>query len=381
MRLFFFTVLLTSFLISYSGKAQNITSDKPQSISNPEYGIWQDKETPISFELVQTFGGENSPIEALLSTTRFIQTLIIDKSSNIYLQDSRNNRLISYNKNGQLRWSVNKEGRGPGDISTSYDFTWNQKDKLYLLNIRSTRLDEFDLDGNYLTSYSLSGLNEYGATTVEYLSPDTFLLSSPIKETYGAHIQIINIASDSLLESEFQLKSFPEIKIPRGFYQTTPVKVLNDRIVLGSDHSYGFYIYNLEGKRVKKVTREIDANVSPAVVINPPPGSNSFTILGESYPPIKLNQEFYIQQNKWPTNIEDPNKFLQSALDRKKVDPPEFKYSIDLLNNNYKLLYSYEYTDNDNIGIIRAIDHEGYLYTVTDSPYPQIHKYKVTLNE
>lgn len=381
MRHLFFAALLTSLLISDSGKAQDVTSDETQLVSNPKYGIWQDKETPISFELVQTFGGENSPIEALLSTTRFIQTLIVDKSLNIYLLDSRNNRLISYNKNGQLRWSVNKEGKGPGDINTSYDFSWNQKDKLYLLNIRSTRLDEFDLNGNYVTSYPLSGLNKYGATTVEYLSPDTFLLSSPINETYAAHIQIINIASDSLLESEFQLKSLPEIKIPRGFYQTTPVKVLNERIVLGNDHSYGFYIYNLNGKMLKKVTREIDANVSPAVVINPPPSSNSFVILGESYPPKKLNEKFYIQQNKWPTNIDNPNKFLEDALNRKEVTPAEFKYSIDLLDNNFKLLYSYEYAGNDTIGIIKAIDHDGYLYTVTDSPYPQIRKYKVIINE
>ena len=371
--------MLIGFILSCSSKKEAKTDES--TIKNPEYGTWHEKESSISFELIQTFGEENGSPEMLISSTRSIQTIIIDESSNVYFLDLRNNKLLSFNKDGSLRWKIDKEGRGPGDISTSYDFTWNKKDRLYLLNVQSTRLDEFDLNGNFIESYNFSKLENYGANTVEYLSSDRFLLASPIEKIYAAKIQIINLDSDSLVEASFQIKPLPEIPIPAGFYISTPVKTMNNQIVLGSDHSYGFYIYNLDGTLIKKITRETDANVSPAVLINPPPGKNSFVILGESYPPMQLDNKYYLQQNKWATNIEDPNKFLQNAIAKKQVVSPEFNYSIDLLDSSYELLYSYEYNGDEDIGIIRAIDHEGYLYAATDIPFPQIRKYKLIIDE
>lgn len=380
MKDFLILFLLSGFILNCSSSNKDKKTEE-DTITNPKYGPWQEKESPISFELVQTFGEENGSSETLISSTRSIQTIVIDESSNVYFLDSRSNKLFSFTKDGNLRWKIDKEGRGPGDISTSYDFTWNKKDKLYLLNISSTRLDEFDLKGNFIASNNFSKLKNYGANTIEYISPDRFLLASPIEKIYAAKIQIINFDTDSLVESSFQIKPLPEIKIPAGFYRSTPVKILENQIVLGSDHFYGFHIYSLQGEKIKTVTRKTNANVTPAVVIAPPPASNSFSILGESYPPLKLNDKFYVHQNKWATNIDDPSKFLKDALDRKDRETPNFKYSIDILDKNLALLYSYEYTKENDIGIIKAIDHEGFIYTVSDTPYPQIRKYKISINE
>lgn len=352
------------------------------NIQNPLYGAWQNvSPSPVSFELIQTFGSEDNPAQGILL---YLSKIIVDKNGNVYALDGRNDRLMSFAPDGALRWSNQRNGRGPGDLHSPYDMTWDREKALFVLNNRSSRVDEFDLEGNFIKSQALDNLGFYGATVIDFIEQDKFVFGSPITQIYAAQINVVDFSEKPTVLSDFKLSPSPDVKLPIGFYYTSEYTVIDGSIFLGSDHSYGFYVYDLDGQQQNKVTRNIDADVAPIVIDGTPPAPSTVMSLGSSGPPIKLNEDYYVQYNYWPTNLSNPTKYVENLLTTRKAPVPvKTRTSIDILNTDMELLYSYEYNsgDNNGIGKVMATDSEGFMYTVSYKPFVQIRKYKVSIKE
>jgi hypothetical protein len=105
-------------------------------------------EKSVEFKLEKTFGAETEPKEAMLLRAFYLN---VDKNKNIYILDN-SERLVSFSSDGTFRWQVNKIGKGPGDIENPRGMAIDGEKFLYLANINGTRIDKYDLNGNYINT-------------------------------------------------------------------------------------------------------------------------------------------------------------------------------------------------------------------------------------
>ena len=93
-----------------------------------------------------------------------------------------------------------------------------------------------------------------------------------------------------------------------------------------------------------------------------------------------ITENYSITNVVWPTNFEDPD---QAAEDAFKGNFRELisKNALNVFNAAGDFLYSIEYEGfTSEIGKIKHADGDGFLYTATNDPYPQLRKYKVMIS-
>src|SRR5690606_13049657 len=157
--------------------------DDGLTIHNPHDGLWQDHaEVPIRFELEQTFGAEEEPVEAVIGAIWFPTA---DDVGNVYVIDITSNRLLRFGADGGLRWAVGRQGQGPGEFQYPNRMLWRE-DRLFVTNQNGTRLDEFGADGRYLGGRPLGIDSLIVASPVGWLSGDRLVFSGARPGHFGA---------------------------------------------------------------------------------------------------------------------------------------------------------------------------------------------------
>jgi len=374
---FFVTVMLTSLLISCSEKSQKESSENKMIISNPEYGIWQDREVPpFEFELVQTFGAEVAPENEILGA---VTAMFTDKEQNLYILDNRLSKLLSFDKTGQLRWVSGKSGRGPSDFENAWKMIWDGKQTIYISNIARSRIDLFSLDGTFIKTLNvnnekLKGFNIHGFVE------DKMVVSRSISGSFAKEFFFINPENTDSISSSFIVDLTGELNIPQGMSWFSNVSILNDQLVIAGMSDYSYTFYDSDSTKIKQVNRDF-SNIMRAGFFQNDNG-RSIGSMGGLNQFLKVGNEFYISTAGWPTNIDDPDQYmkdLNSGKDRKAV----YRNTTDIFDENFKLLYSIESDGyiNEELGLINHADDKGYVYSINFSIYTHIKKYKLVINE
>ena len=131
-------------------KPDQKTSGGPVIISNPEYGIWQNEENPVEFELIDEFSFTDENDYLVASIWFFDQ----DSEGISYFIDLRQTKLFALTPEGKISWMIDKNGSGPGDLENVMGLAVKDE-AIYVANINGTRIDVFDFSGNYQKSYNL----------------------------------------------------------------------------------------------------------------------------------------------------------------------------------------------------------------------------------
>ncbi|MTI89720.1 MAG: 6-bladed beta-propeller [Balneolaceae bacterium] len=372
-------VLLLWGTISVQASFQQLQT---QEIKNPEWGIWQDADAPpVQFEIVQTFGAEDKSIHEILPMLHlFIRGLFSDDSGNIYFLNVKSEKVISFGPDGQLRWAVGRKGRGPGDFLTPRDIAWDQKEYLYVLDKGNTRIDQYDMNGNYLSSYILPDVGPFFPENLFYIAPNKFFISSPVTKEYAARTIIAEINNDNLnTYSALHIQDHPHIQLPLGHYRMPDHNVIDQQVYVGSKNGYYFYSYDLLGRSQKKISRNYNADITLGI-FNKKNRSSIVDIYGGTSAPIPFSDDYYLQQTYWPKNVEDPQQHLKKIFNN-SATPVEYERSLDLLNSNFELLYSIHSTGSyhKDAGKILTADKQGHIYSYFPEPYPYLKKIKVTI--
>lgn len=357
-------------------KKQPLLNLQKKVINNPKFGKWQKaSKSPIKFTKTLTIGNRQNFI---LPIVRNLTGLIVDHSGNIYFYNQKTGKLYSFSPDGGLRWKTGQKGKGPGDFNNPTGFAVNSQ-YIFISNISGTRIDKYDLKGNYITSEPLGQ-----TSTVQGIISDTLLvISSSIPGETGDKVTLLNMA-DSLGKIE-QFKvvfknshikfsgSFSD-KIKSGITMAAPVQIKNSLIALTDPDNYIMQFYTIHGKKTKTITRQFNKLVPPMITGGVSKGfiSVCYSHLGLKGPWL-LQGNYYITTLAWP-NVDDPVQYCKSG--KKK----NFKNAIDLFSSKGVLLYSLT-TDGKYpvIGKIVYADTKGNIYTKTNKPFPQIRRYSVTI--
>ncbi len=324
-------------------------------------------EKSVTFKLVKTYGAETKPKEALLSR---VYGLEMDNNQNIYIID-RSERLVSFASDGSFRWQINRIGKGPGDIEYPSGMASDGEKFLYLANINGTRIDKFDLDGNFISSVNAGNVKLDYLHIIGFIKPNLLIISKSLMGKIAQELFLVETDKNYSIKNHFIIDKTDGLKLPKNGSLGFGINVSDGRIAAGSITEYELSIYNTEGKVEKKFSKSIK-NVFMAYA-----GENGAGIAGSISPPYKINGSYYLVSMVAPSNVTEMSQLFKR--DFKK----EYSNTIDIFNNAGDLVYSKknEGRINTEIGQPLRSDSEGYLYTFKESPYPQICKYQVIISD
>jgi len=372
-------VILLLFLLIGCGsnKIKKEVKDGVLIIENPEHGLWQKESIPpISFELEKTYGKENEPEEEVLAS---IGSVFTDNNRNVFIFDWRENRLVAFDFDGNFLWSKGRRGQGPGEFNHVRGVVFDGQKYIYVSNISGTRIDCFDLNGDYQNSYLLSNLKIDQVSLEGFIKPNILVATQSKTGEMGVHIILLELDESIKIKTQIDIVEDSGVKIPSGISVELDVEVSDDKIAVANIHNYEFKYYNIEGKLIKKVTRDFNKLVRPGIWIAG--NSRSLKIYSSLSAPIKLSDKYEISFSCWPTNLSNPDKYI---IQSQNGTAPKLKYRnmLDLLNSEGELLYSiYNDSMTPEIGEPIHVNNDGKLYTVIYDPFPQVRRYKVTIKK
>jgi hypothetical protein len=363
-----------------------ISCDDPEQrhssklINNPEYGSWQTmNETPVNFEILQTFGTEVEPQEATLS---HISDVFTDDSLNVYILDHESNKLVSFLPNGKLRWSSGGEGRGPGDFENARTMAWDGENGIYVGNLYGMRVDKFDMQGNFVESLNVPGELEkslHGNHIVGF-NNDKLVVLSGIDAKFSATFSSIEVGDSLHLIDSHNIDLTGSVEVPVGMHQFSSPTMIDEHYIIPDVKNYSIHVYDKDFEKLTVVNRDVPWIVRPGFMDD---GDNRMMgTFSEINDVLKFNSGYYLSSAYWVKGIDDPDKLLSDFVNG-KIEGMDYKNTIDIFSEDWELLYSIEEDRNINseLGQPVHVDNEDNLYAYSFNPYPHLKKLKVSINE
>jgi hypothetical protein len=360
-------------LNSCSQSQKGTTSNDPTIIENPEYGILQDAENPpVRFELV-------SSTELIFENDLIIGNInafTVDDNGNMYFLDSNQGKMVSLDPNGEFRFVTGQKGRGPGDIENAYSIAYNDQ-TIYLTNVSSSRIDAFDLQGNFISSTNQSKDITFG-TIIGFTDDEHIIFRSVVWGELADNMAITELTGDSIaVSNQFKVSYTEDVQISSGMSSSADMMLHDNELYAGHLSDYMINIYDLKGNRVKTIQRNFNNLIPPGFSES----SSGSTIMGFGgvYPVGVLSNGYLFVRTQWPTNVKDPNEHVKKFRNGNAPDIV-FANSLDVFDSNGTLLYSFESKGmNPEIGAIQFIDNKDHIYTV-GAEGTTLNKYKIYTN-
>lgn len=362
------------------------TSDKARGevttevINNPKYGTLQKMaEPPIQFEVIQTFGADQEPLEATLS---HISDVFTDDSLNVYILDHETNKLLSFSPDGALRWATGEEGRGPGDFENARSMAWDGEESIYIGNIYGTRIDHYHIDGSFVETIGIPeelGKSVFGNKILGF-KDDKLILFNGLDATFAADFHIAEVGDSLKLVNSYSIDLTGDFDVPVGMHEFSPPTILDSRLVVPDVTSYRIHVYDNQFNKQRVIKRDVPWIVRPGFYDD---GEDrmmgTFTRINEV---LQFSSGYYLSSAYWVEGIQDPDKLLSDFVNG-KVEGIEYNSTIDIFSEDWELLYSIEEDRNINpeLGQPIHVDKEDYLYSFSFDPYTHLKKIKVTFQQ
>ena len=192
----------------------------------------------------------------------------IDKDSSFFFLDSKNSKVVKFDKNGQFITSFSNPGNGPGEFPNHYVQSYYiTNDSLYLLNQCEYRIIVFDTDGKFIH-------NRQFARESMSSGRDMFVRNNKIliyKTFYGMYEK----CTQRLLLADLNMKAFKEIytldtvETPAMLMSgknSLEIACSEDEIYMSIPGDYDRYlinVYDLKGNlmhKIKKHYRRVKIN-------------------------------------------------------------------------------------------------------------------------
>lgn len=368
------TYVLTIFLLLSCSDVER--ENKPESsliIENPEYGEFQKAEIPpVQFELTKSIdlSFNNDLIIGRISS------FTIDDTGNMYFIDSQQGKMVSLNPNGELRFVTGQKGRGPGDFENAYSMAYHDG-IIYLTNLSGARIDAFDLQGNFISSTTLSKDINFGSIK-GITTEGTFIMRSVVWGALADDILTVEFAGDSVqVLNKFRLDFADDKEVNQSVSSSAEIIFHDGKIIAGHLTDYRLNILNPDGSLVKSVRRDFNKIIPPGVAASN--GAVMVMGMGGLDPVGILSNGYIITKVQWPTNIKDSNEYAKKQMNGVDVKDPEYANSLDIFDRTGKLLYSYENQGGTTIiGTIQYIDNNDFVYSVSEDG-STLQKYKATI--
>lgn len=202
--------VLDSELLSDASSQKTEIENGIRIVHNKKGGEWG-SDHKISIELVRTIGDINTDDENLAFDSP--ADLEVDDAGNIYIADSRNQRIQVFNPGGRFVRTIGRKGQGPGEFMATKSIDFDSEGRLLVLDNRQRRIQVFTSRGEVIRTIPVSSLKidqmrllrsgkiamksfEGGPKLVKLLDPD-FALQREFGEPFDYGDEITNSAGNS----------------------------------------------------------------------------------------------------------------------------------------------------------------------------------------
>ena len=325
-------------------------------VENKGSGLW-DKETEekIMFKEDLLLGVEEGEDYLMFYGLR---NVAVDSELNIYILDGGNHRLLKFDREGNFLWSVGRKGQGPGEFQYPGKVVITNSENVAVLDSRSIHF--FDSQGKYQRSIKIGksfrnvtflpdgrlfvNLFPRGQPGIaaEYYSPEgEFLEKFPDEYRYGPKMSP-NLGA-SIGGGDFQL--------------------LGDKVYLSIPDRYEIREYDLEGKILRKVKRDI--KFKPPNIIVSAGGK------GVSVRPSDSSGPCFLYKNEILINC------LTLVEKKSETEYPAERF-LDFFNERGKYLGAYKLPEGYSLN---TIDSESKFYFTKWNPFPKVIRTKINLGK
>ena len=187
-----------------------------------------------------------------------IRGIEVDDKENIYVVDRKGNHIRKFDKNGSHIRSIGREGQGPGEFYRIQNIQITPENELMVHDRYTFRLTFFSLDGDYLRTVLLKGIqasvvkvNSMGNYLVKTFVFDSVkhtstLRAATVLKVYSSDLAYIRtIAKDKFRSTNVSLKPYMKSRF-----------LPSDLIICGFSESYEFQILDSEGKTIRKFSKD-----------------------------------------------------------------------------------------------------------------------------
>jgi len=248
----FMIILIISIFPSLSSEEWNGKIYKENGITVVESkgkGIWgEDIEKKVLFSDTLSLGLEEGDEKLIFGG---MLEIAVDSEENIYILDSRNFRVLKFDKNGKFLWKIGRKGQGPGELERPYKIKITSKNNFAVLD-NFSKIHFLSSGGKYLSTLKSKKM----IYNIEILN-DGRILSCPFpigRVGYTAEFW----SEDGKFLSDFPDKYFFGPKLPPGGGGVAGAgfNKCKDRIFLPLPDRYEIREYNLNGKCLRKIRRD-----------------------------------------------------------------------------------------------------------------------------
>jgi len=222
-------------------------------VKNPKEPMYEEEVFSLEEEL--SIGVAEGAEEYMFLDAREIA---VDNRERIFVSDRRGLHIKVFDKFGKYIKSIGRKGQGPGEFSQISSIQITPRNELMVYERNGFKLTFFSLDGDYIRTVLLKGIQafwvrenskgNYFESSVEFqgqYNTNTFRVATEVKE-YGSDFAFIKtIAKDKFRNANVPLRHDMLARFPSF-----------DFIICGFKDSYELHIINLEGKIVRKVSRD-----------------------------------------------------------------------------------------------------------------------------
>jgi len=342
-------------------------------VRNPAAGLWeQAAEPPIRFEPDGVFGGPEAQISSIAGA-------VVDRNANLHIYDALQSELVTLAPDGAVLHRSGARGAGDEEFEGVRGITYDGADTIWLMNQDGARLDAWGTDGNHRRSIPLQDLGLERAYMGGFLSADRIaLIIDAVRNMAMNEYVVVDLGAEPVVETRFSIGAEPMVPIPPGVVLQLSHYFHDGQIFVGTWEQYVLRLYDAQGALRRRVTRPVDYLRRPGFALR---GEQYLGVaLGGLAAPIVLDSGHWLVLAAWPTNIDNPNEFAETAaVDRQ---PIAWMSSLDLFDAEGRFLYSLQTpgSQSPSIGRPWAVGPEGRLYTVTAEPFPQVRRYRVVID-
>lgn len=372
----FISLFFISFLSACSDSKEQAgpLTDENGVVQNPETGIWQNEVDELPLDIVLQKSIDLAAIDEPVITS--VGSLSFDDDGNLYFYDRNLGQLISLDPDGALRWVTGQQGRGPGDFENPFGLEV-LGERIYVANIQGTRIDTFDLNGNFIKSYDVGSGVRFGSL-IGLREDTTLVLGAPAFGSIGGEVVTVKLTdADSVqIMGRFKVVESDDEQYSRASVMGSTL-VTDDEIWYSYSIDNRHQVYDYEGNKIREIARAFDKPLGPGVYSEE--GSVMIYTLGRLGAVRTLQDGSYLVRVQYPTNIDDPNEFVKRAATTENAEDPEYAYTLDLYNAKGELLYVS--TDQElirSVGSLGYMDKQGNYYSwFADEQL--LKKYRITM--
>lgn len=320
-------------------------------VENRGEGIWGKKiKEKIFFEETLSLGVEEGPDYLMFGAEIDIA---VDSDQSIYILDWMNYRLLKFDKEGRFLWEAGRKGQGPGEFERASRVRITPDGRAMVFE--SPLIHLFAPDGRFLNTIRLEKPFSEG----DILKDGRIFINNLLKGQAGFTAEYYSKEGKFLRKFPDDYSYGPKFSPGVGVGAGSGFTVSKDKIYLCLTDIYEIREYNLEGRCLRKIRR--DLKLKPPEIEVDSEGSVRMTIWDLTGPAFTFRNGMIVN------NL----KIIKGAGEKYH----RLKF-LDLFNQKGQFLGSYPLSENE---YLHMIDKEDNFYFVYEYPFVKIVRKKVKI--